>query len=457
MTCAVRLSLLGLACALAAPVTAFAQGAFAGVVKDTSGAILPGVTVEARSPALIEGSRSVVTDGAGQYRIVDLRPGTYTLSFSLQGFSTVRREGLELTGSRVVNVDGQMVVGGLQETVTVTGETPVVDIQSSQREQVMSDELIAALPAGRSHYDLAALLPGLNGVQFGRAGWQDVGGTNNLQIAAMSIHGGSFLDTKVAVNGLSSRNLLSSSWASNFIADTGTAAEWTISYAGQGAEANSSGVTFDMIPKEGGNRFSGAIFATGANEDFQASNYTPELAAQGLRAAGGLYRMYDINPSGGGPILTNKLWFYASGRWQTNQFYIPGSVGNANAGDASKWLWAPDDGTRGKFNTTQNSGSVRLTYQASPVHKFWFSHEPQSRHWIDARAETSPEAFTDYQFHIQRFTSAGWTAPLTSKLLASVKWADHGEGFGDRIPEDAPYNTLIVVHEEGGQFVQPIH
>ena len=457
MTCAVRLSLLGLACALAAPVTAFAQGAFAGVVKDTSGAILPGVTVEARSPALIEGSRSVVTDGAGQYRIVDLRPGTYTLSFSLQGFSTVRREGLELTGSRVVNVDGQMVVGGLQETVTVTGETPVVDIQSSQREQVMSDELIAALPAGRSHYDLAALLPGLNGVQFGRAGWQDVGGTNNLQIAAMSIHGGSFLDTKVAVNGLSSRNLLSSSWASNFIADTGTAAEWTISYAGQGAEANSSGVTFDMIPKEGGNRFSGAIFATGANEDFQASNYTPELAAQGLRAAGGLYRMYDVNPSGGGPILTNKLWFYASGRWQTNQFYIPGSVGNANAGDASKWLWAPDDGTRGKFNTTQNSGSVRLTYQASPVHKFWFSHEPQSRHWIDARAETSPEAFTDYQFHIQRFTSAGWTAPLTSKLLASVKWADHGEGFGDRIPEDAPYNTLIVVHEEGGQFVQPIH
>ena len=302
--------------------------------------------------------------------------------FTLQGFSVVRRDGLELTGSRVVSVDTQLVVGGLQETVTVTGETPVVDIQSSQREQVMTDDIIAALPAGRSHYDLAALLPGLNGVQFGRAGWQDVGGTNNLQIAAMSIHGGSFLDTKVAVNGLSSRNLLSSSWASNFIADTGTAAEWTISYAGQGAEANSSGVTFDMIPKEGGNRFSGAIFATGANEDFQASNYTPELAAQGLRAAGGLYRMYDVNPSGGGPILSNKLWFYASGRWQTNQFYIPGSVGNANAGDANQWLWAPDDGIRGKFNTTQNSGSVRLTYQANPVHKFWFSHEPQSRHWI---------------------------------------------------------------------------
>jgi hypothetical protein len=430
---------------------------FAGVVRDSSGAVLPGVTVEAFSPALIEGVRSVVTNGAGQYRIENLRPGVYTVTFALPGFSMIRRERLEMAGSRVVTVDIQMTVGGVQETITVTGETPVVDIQSNQKQTVMDDEVIAALPAGRSHYDLAALVPGLNGVQFGRAGWQDVGGTNNLQIAAMSIHGGSFLDTKVAVNGLDSRNLLSSSWASNFIADTGTAAEWTISYAGQSAESSTSGVTFDMIPKEGGNQFNGSFFATGANESFQSDNFTPELAAAGLRAAGGLYRMYDINPSGGGPILRDKLWFYASGRWQTNQFYIPGSVGNANAGDASQWLWAPEESVRGKFNTTQNSGSIRLTYQANQQNKFFFSHEPQSRHWIDARAETSPESFTDYVFHIQRFTSAGWTAPLTNRVLAEAKWADHGEGFGDRIPDDPPYNMLVTVHEQGGAFVQPQH
>ena len=452
-----RILLLSLAFALTAPAAAFAQGAFAGVVRDASGGVLPGVTVEASSPSLIEGVRSVVTDGTGQYRVVDLRPGIYTITFTLTGFSTVRRENLELSGSRIVTVDTQMSVGALTETIIVTGDAPTVDVQSTQRQHVISDETIAALPAGRSHYDLAALIPGLNGIQFGRAGWQDVGGTNNLQIAAMSIHGGSFLDTKIAINGLSSRNLLSSSWASNFIADTGTAAEWAISYAGQGAEAASSGVTFDMIPKEGGNRFSGAFFATGANEDFQSSNFTPELQARGLRTAGGLYRMYDVNPSGGGPIFQNKLWFYASGRWQTNQFYIPGSVGNANAGNASAWFWEPDSSLRGKFNTTQNSGSIRLTHQATPRNKFSFSHEPQSRHWIDARAETSPEAFTDYQFHIQRFTTAGWTSPLSSRLLAEVKWADHGEGFGDRIPDDAPYNTLITIHETGGQFVQPQH
>jgi hypothetical protein len=439
------------------PATAFAQGAFAGVVRDGSGGVLPGVTVEASSPSLIEGTRSVVTDGTGQYRVIDLRPGVYSITFSLAGFSTVRRENLELTGSRVVNVDAQLSVGAVTETVVVTGDAPTVDIQSTQRQHVISDDTIAALPAGRSHYDLAALIPGLNGIQFGRVGWQDVGGTNNLQIAAMSIHGGSFLDTKVAINGLSSRNLLSSSWASNFIADTGTAAEWSISYAGQGAEANSSGVTFNMVPKEGGNRFSGAVFATGANESFQSSNYTPELQARGLRAAGGLYRMYDINPSAGGPIFRDRLWFYGSGRWQTNQFFIPGSIGNANAGNPAAWFWEPDPSVRGKFNTTQNSGSIRLTVQATPRNKFSFSHEPQSRDWIDALAATSPESFTHYQFHINRFTTAGWTSPLSSRLLAEVKWADHGEGFGDRIPEEEPYNTLIVVHETGGQFVQPQH
>jgi len=154
-----RIVLLCLACALVAPAAAFAQGAFSGVVKDASGAVLPGVTVEARSPALIEGTRAVVTDSAGQYQIVDLRPGIYTLTFTLTGFSNVRRDGLELAGSRIVTIDAQLSVGGVQETVTVSGETPVVDIQSSAKQQVMSDEIIAALPAGRSHYDLAALVP----------------------------------------------------------------------------------------------------------------------------------------------------------------------------------------------------------------------------------------------------------------------------------------------------------
>ena len=113
------------------PSAAYAQASITGVVRDASGAVLPGVTVEAASPALIEKVRSVVTDGTGQYRIVDLRPGTYTVTFTLPGFNTVKREGIELTGSFTATVNADLQVGALEETITVTGESPIVDVQSA--------------------------------------------------------------------------------------------------------------------------------------------------------------------------------------------------------------------------------------------------------------------------------------------------------------------------------------
>src|SRR5437667_3637593 len=132
------------------PSLAYAQAAITGVVKDTSGAVLPGVTVEAASPVLIEKVRSVVSDSTGQYRIVDLRPGTYTVTFSLPGFSTVKREGIELSGSFVATVNGDLKVGALEETITVTGETPVVVVQSVKVQQTVTKEILAAIPSSRN-------------------------------------------------------------------------------------------------------------------------------------------------------------------------------------------------------------------------------------------------------------------------------------------------------------------
>jgi hypothetical protein len=154
----IRLGCLLFALCLA-PAVAFAQASISGVVRDTSGAVLPGVTVEASSPALIEKVRSVVTDGSGQFRIVDLRPGTYAISFALQGFATVRREGIELTGTFNATVNGELRVGTVTETVTVTGESPIVDIQSATKQQVLQKEVIDAIPVGRSHQSLAILIP----------------------------------------------------------------------------------------------------------------------------------------------------------------------------------------------------------------------------------------------------------------------------------------------------------
>src|SRR5215510_1830416 len=154
-----------LVCLALVPTAARAQdivsGTIAGVVKDTSGAVLPGVTVEAASPALIERVRSTVTDGAGQYRIVGLRPGTYTLTATLPGFNTFKRENLELSGSNVVTIGIELKVGAIEETVTVSGETPVVDLQSTTKERVMSQEVINALPTGRMYYTLGVLVQGV--------------------------------------------------------------------------------------------------------------------------------------------------------------------------------------------------------------------------------------------------------------------------------------------------------
>src|SRR5689334_1109089 len=144
------------------PASVLAQAAITGVVKDTSGGVLPGVTVEASSPALIEKVRAAVTDSTGQYRITSLNPGTYSLTFRLTGFNIVKREGIELSGTATLTIPADMKVGALEETITVTGDTPVVDVQTTQRETVLSSDVVAAMPGNRSVGTLLNAVPGLN-------------------------------------------------------------------------------------------------------------------------------------------------------------------------------------------------------------------------------------------------------------------------------------------------------
>ena len=184
------------------PSALYAQASIAGVVKDTSGAVLPGVTVETSSPALIEKTRSVVTDGTGQYRIVDLRPGTYTVTFTLGGFSIVKREGIELTGSFTATVNADMRVGAVEETVTVTGETPIVDIQNTTRQKSMAHDVIDAIPTGRLAQNLGVLVPGVtvaSSLTFNGIGGQDVGGSSGNMVAQLASHGGRGLDSRTFV------------------------------------------------------------------------------------------------------------------------------------------------------------------------------------------------------------------------------------------------------------------
>src|SRR5258705_4785129 len=186
-----------LAFALALPAAASAQATISGVVKDASGAVLPGVTVEASSPALIEKTRTAVTDGTGQYAIESLRPGVYSVKFTLPGFSIVQRDGVELSGSFTARINADMRVGGIEETVKVTGETPVVDVQSTRQERVLDRAVLDALPNSGNRTSLAVLIPS---VDFRR---QDVGGAGSKQVTGNpTAHGARSEDAGTTLNGL---------------------------------------------------------------------------------------------------------------------------------------------------------------------------------------------------------------------------------------------------------------
>ena len=185
---------------VAIPCSAFAQATLAGVVKDTSGAVLPGVTVEAASDVLIEKTRTGVTDGTGRYQIPDLRPGTYTVTFTLTGFASIKREGIILTGTGVISADAELRVGNVSETVTVSGETPIVDVQTTRRQTVLDQQVVTAIPTSRNGFSVGVLIPGVSLAFSGTLGSpnnaQDVGGSLGPSTESLSAHGSRLQDQR---------------------------------------------------------------------------------------------------------------------------------------------------------------------------------------------------------------------------------------------------------------------
>jgi hypothetical protein len=441
-----RLSALVLTCLGLIPAMASAQGSITGVVKDPSGAVLPGVTVEAASPVLIEKVRTVVTDGTGQYRIVDLRPGTYVVTFTLTGFGPVKREGIELTGSFTATVDADLKVGSVAETVTVTGESPIVDVQGAAQERVMSKDIIDAIPVGRGQVTLAVLVPGII------SGGQDVGGQSVLALSGVSIHDGRGTDQRQMVDGLTIRNVAGQGSSSNLIPDFGSTQEVTLDYAANSAEAITGGVIFNFIPREGGNTFAGSVFGAATNSSFQNTNYTQALQNEGLKAPNHLDDLHDYNLSVGGPIVKNKLWFFSSGRAQADKSYVAGLWSNLNAGNPNSWSYAPNYNQQAVMVLTDNSLDSRLTWQATPSNKFNIYYNNQWRYWNFANIALSPESDQQWSFPRLRTGTLSWSSTVTSKLLVDVRAAIHAEDIRDYYPTDPadPLRSLISVTEQGG-------
>jgi hypothetical protein len=449
------------------PAIASAQASLAGAVRDSSGGVLPGVTVEASSPALIEKVRSVVTDTTGQYKIVDLRPGTYALTFSLTGFSTFKREGLELSGSGTTTVNADLKVGTLAETITVTGETPVVDVQNAARQSVLSGEAVASAPTARSWNGILLLQPGITG---------DPGQVQlTPSMIIFGIHGGNIQEGRLLVDGMNVGASRGGGGVSGYTVDTGNLQEVTFRSSGGLGEAETGGPYMNVIPKTGGNTFHGSFVESFANQSLQGSNYTDSLKAAGLRVPSALLSLYDHDGSIGGPIKKDRLWFYGIVRYLGNAQSVPGMFANANAGNPNSWSYVPNTALQARSDSSNRTASMRLTWQISQRNKlnlFWDEQRgcngaawpgatgtsacrTNPDGWIEAgsgaSATMAPETAI-YSHGPQRIQQASWTSPISNKALFDVGISAYGARWGGNSSPGSPTLDFIQVREQGGSI-----
>ena len=440
-------SLVILFCMACCPAAAFAQAAIAGTVRDSSGAPLGGVLVEASSLALIEKFRTVVTDGAGQYRIEDLRPGTYAVTFSLPGWTPSTRAGVELTGTLTATVNAELVVGSLTETINVAGEIPVVDVHSARREVTLTGDAVRSIPTVRSYNALLVLVPGVT-----TNANDTVTGTATT---SFPLHGGRTNEGRLWLDGLNVGSPPSANSAASYVVDVGNAQEVTFTTAGGLGEVETGGLVMNIVPRTGGNAMATSFFAGGTGGRLQSDNLTEALQRQGATAASPLTRVYDVSGTSGGPIVRDRLWFFVnahaggSTRESTNVYY------NLNAGDPSRWLYVPDLSRREYSDRTFENASGRITWQATPRSRFsaFWDQQALCRNCTGATpglsepAQVSPEAVgvLGRPLHVSQ---ARWWSPLTNRLLVDAGFGGTSFGVGNFERSPNPTRDLIRVVEQ---------
>jgi carboxypeptidase family protein len=427
-----------------------AAQSIAGVVRDASGAVLPGVTVEASSPALIEKVRSTVTDGAGQYRLENLAPGVYSLSYALPGFTTVVREGVQLQSGVTVSINADMRVGGVQETITVTGETPVVDVRTATRvQQVIDDTIVAALPASRGYGNLLQTVAGIQATGAANSG-------SNPVMNFFTSRGGRSNEGTVQIDGMNVGSAFNGGGVSSYGYDTANSQEVQITVSGGMGETDRGGPQFNLVPKTGGNNFAGTVFASTAGEWSQGNNLDDGLRAFGINELPAIIKNWDTSFALGGPIKRDRLWFFGVLRTFGNYNDVAGVYANANEGNPAAWNYVKDGAVKERLAEDKKIAGVRLTSQVTARNKvsaFWDyqkacqggalrkdSDQCRGRgdDWVAVGAfgSWSPEAshIWDDRERIQQYS---WTSPVTSKLLLEAGYSQFLSNWGGQTPAGA--------------------
>ena len=424
------------------PGIAMAQGAsaaaIAGVVRDTSGGVLPGVTVEASSPALIEKVRTVVTDDQGRFQIVDLRPGAYTVTFTLVGFSTLRREGVDLTTGFTATVNGDLTVGSVEESVTVTGEAPLVDTRSSVQQTSLQSAVLDALPTTRRMGAYATLLPAATGNSV------DVGGLQGECGANFAVHGGRANELNVNMDGMNLSMLVNSGFSYN----PSAVQEVVLEAAGTSAESYSAGVRVNVVPREGGNDFSGNFNLSYSNPDLQSTNLSDELIGRRLFATPSMRKSYQVGGAFGGPIRRDKIWFFTAHRKWVASTFVPGTFYNKLNGTL---FYEPDRDRPGYTTDYFRDHTLRMTWQASSIDKvvLGFSGQDNCNCPIALAGNTAPEAVGNARYSPSFQVVTSWDRPATSRLLLEAGASMNGTTLDYARRPDGTLLTNYSVNDLG--------
>lgn len=407
---------LVLALFLLLPTAALAQSV-GGQVTDDTGAVLPGVTVEAASPALIRGVRTTVTDGSGRYEVPALQPGVYKVTFKLSGFRLFVRDNVRVAADTTTAINAKLEVGQLEETVTVTGASPVVDVTQSTRHEVLDRKVLDELPTSRTTHSAGQIIPGL------KMTGAMVGGQGNTAIQQYLVTRGKGISQNNAyVDGMNTGFGGGSQAYDNY----GMAQEINVETNAISAEVEGGGVRINMIPREGGNKFNGDLSFNGLNGAWQADNLTPALRSGGptstgsrtpIRTPDGTEYTYDLNPSFGGPIMRDKLWFYASGRLNRGKL-APAGATYFETNPATGRL---GPGTRQGFNETSiDNVSFRVTWQVNQKHKI-ATYRDQFWRYQSALSGNATQDWatvpTIYPRNTQYIFPTKWTMTATNRLL----------------------------------------
>lgn len=379
------------------PAAVLAQSSIAGVVRDTSGAVLPGVNVEAASPALIERVRGAVSDDQGRYSIADLRPGIYTVTFGLQGFVTSVRKGLELPANFTATVNADLQIGDFAESVTVSGVSPVVDVQNAQKTTVIPRALLDAVPVPRMFVAEAALAVGT------KISAQNVGGTRAAVNPRVTAHGSVSKDTTIEIDGMK-MNTLVGGGDSHPDHNDGMIQEMSVRISAIGADVSAGGPHINLVPREGGNVLSGATYLGYSNGAMQFDNLTPDLITRGLTTPDAVKMVYDANVSVGGAVKRDRLWFFGSLR----------QVGNENEVANSFY----PDGSPGIYDQKVGNYTTRLTWQPRTGHKVTAYYDYQTKFVGHLLTPGIDVVAALRRPPVLKYTGAAkWTSAVSSKFV----------------------------------------